>query len=203
MTKNKCYTSFGSFTLYHLMCALHTYMHMTYTNNEWTHSNTSHYNLSKSNKISLTLKKTLAQPENKHRKLAVPKTHKKQMSLNVRTIWFDSEGGRRLYLPLPDRVQTSVPPPTVLFIVYGSFGSRDLYHQSVQQTIGTALQLLEKIWNWKKKKHGLRTGLSLVNKSETDEHDFNIKYSYINSRLKTFTVLHDRQYQTKQKGTNI
>jgi len=35
-------------------------------------------------------------------------------------------------------------PPTVLFIVYSSFRSRELYYQSVRQEIGTAFQLLEK-----------------------------------------------------------
>jgi hypothetical protein len=36
----------------------------------------------------------------------------------------------------------------------------------------------------------------------TDEQDFNIKYSYTNSRLKTYTVLDDRQDQTNEKGTD-
>jgi len=53
-------------------------------------------------------------------------------------------------LPLFTRQITNFrSPTTVLFIVYGSFGSRKLYCQSVRQKVGTALQLLEKFWNWK------------------------------------------------------
>jgi len=104
-------------------------------------------------------------------------------------------------LPLFAREITNFrSPSTVLFIVYGSFGSREFYCQSVRQKVGTVLQLLEKFWNWN---YRLPKSLSLVTRSERDKHDFNIKYSYINSSLTTYIVLDDRHDQTKEKGTDM
>jgi hypothetical protein len=120
------------------------------------------------------------------------------MSWKVIFICFGTEGGLRLYLPLPDRLQTSVAPSMVLFIVLVHFVQENfiISLEDKRNCLTTRREILKLKNTVSVIVRALLPGKRRINMPST----LNIPTV---SRLNTYTVLDDQTKSDKEKCTDI